>query len=180
MHVANPNLLVVLGGLDFGLDLSRVALHPVVLNVPGKLVYAAHNYLWSCPACDNNHTAFVEKLENQWGFIMRNDIAPVWISEFGTPHTGDGYVDVGPQGRWWTWFTAYLKANHTGISFGYWPLDGTQSTGRTRIRGSEEIYGILNADWSAPYSMAHLEQILSLVDHPKHPAPAFDAKIGEL
>ena len=166
----NPKLLIVVGGLDFGLDLTGVEEHPVRLAVGEKLVYAAHNYVWSCPECMKNRSVFEDKIDRQWGFIMERDIAPVWLSEIGTPHTDDGFIYSGAlseydqlQGRWWSWLVSYLKRKHPGISFGYWTLDGTQSSGRTRFRGAEETYGILNMEWTAPYAAAHLEQVISLL-----------------
>jgi endoglucanase len=169
----NPSLLIIIGGLDFGLDLSLAQKFPVELSDPSKLVYAAHNYVWSCPTCLENKQDFIDKLDSQWGYLMHQNVAPVWLSEFGTPHTeGDGFIlhaktnnvnEINEQARWWLWLLEYLNHNFPGISFGYWPLDGTQSSGRSRVRGSEEIYGLLDMTWTKPYSSIHLAQVQSLI-----------------
>ena len=68
---------------------------------------------------------------------------------------------------WWWWLFGYLKYEHPGISFAYWSLDGTQSSGRTRSRGTEETFGILNMNWDGPYSEEHLGRIAALIGLPE-------------
>jgi hypothetical protein len=38
----------------------------------------------------------------------------------------------------------------TGVGWCWWPLNGTQSAGRTRTAGARETFGLLDADWRAP------------------------------
>lgn len=152
---ANPGALVIVGGLDFGLDLTGVKRH--MLDLP-NLVYSAHNYAWSCPSCDS-FDEFAAKLNESWGFLRFENIAPVFLGEFGTPHSDPTSDDC----RWWAWLTTYLTRYHPDISWAYWPIDGTQSPGRTRHRGHVETYGLLNSRWNAPANDAHLARVKALL-----------------
>jgi len=179
VHSINPSLLIIVGGIDFGLDLSHVASFPLHQEIPrDKLVYSIHEYFWSCPDCDT-YQHYARHLNRTWGFIHFDAIGPVFLSEFGTVHhSGIGfetnnveYTTAGKEAffssdlpRWWHWFMTYLHNHHRGISFSYWPLDGTQSPGRSRVRGAEETYGLLDFSWSKVASQGLLTQIHSLYD----------------
>lgn len=41
----------------------------------------------------------------------------------------------------------YLKERQDRISWGYWAIDGTESTGKGRTWNGTESYGILNTAW---------------------------------
>ena len=170
---ANPELLVVVGGLDFGLDLARAARFPVRLPARSrdKLVYSAHQYAWSCPACvaERDRARFEAKLDREWGYLVDAAVAPVWLGEFGTTHDAAGVGAAGdgaarprapPQGMWFQWLLAYAARKR--VSYAYWSLDGTQSSGRTRRRGAEETYGLLDATWSRPASDALIAELRRL------------------
>ena len=46
IHLVNPDLLIIVEGLNYDNVLTFVASLPVVLDQPNKLVYEAHNYEW--------------------------------------------------------------------------------------------------------------------------------------
>ncbi|KAJ8612502.1 hypothetical protein CTAYLR_003686 [Chrysophaeum taylorii] len=154
---ANPDLLVVVGGLDFGIDLRGVRSRP--LAIPSDhLLYSTHNYVWSCPRCDT-YDDFAKEMNASWGFVRFERLGAVMLGEFGTPQDTDFSSSDDVQARWWRWLRAYVQEYHPGISFAYWPIDGTQSPGRTRVRGARETYGLLNTRWNAPASEPHLAQV---------------------
>ena len=43
----NPNWLIFVEGLSYATDLTAVRSCPIVLSIPNRLVYSAHNYAWS-------------------------------------------------------------------------------------------------------------------------------------
>ena len=49
IHEVAPHLLIIVGGLDFQLDLKPVKKHPINLNIQNKLVYSGHLYCFSWP-----------------------------------------------------------------------------------------------------------------------------------
>ena len=59
------------------------------LNVPNRVVYSAHDYAtsvaqqswFSDPSFPANMPGIWDKY---WGYIFKQNIAPVWVGEFGT------------------------------------------------------------------------------------------------
>ena len=94
--------------------------------------------------------------------MKQNEVytAPVWVSEFGTSHTGSG---MDPNG-WWTWLMEYLMS--ADFDFGYWRGDGTESQGTGRTFGAPALFGILNATWNGPASNATLLNALKPLQNP--------------
>ncbi len=94
----------------------------------------------------NSYEDFRKALDLKWGYMLAAEPAvPVWVGEFGTCQ------DLGKQNpercgtQWFPWFVRYLKEND--LSWGYWPLNGTQSSGRTRTYGAPAGYGLLDVDY---------------------------------
>jgi len=135
-----------------GSNLSFVATQPIVLTKPNKLVYSPHEYGQSVnglmswlayddkpqPAFPSNMPAF---WRDCWGFIFEENIAPIWIGEFGGWFGIDGSgVDKRKRHRdeerlWLAKLMQYmngdfdlngtssLPAGKKGISFAYWCLN---------------------------------------------------------
>ena len=70
------------------------------------------------------------------GYIAQQEIAPVWIGEFGTPNgykpsdntPPEYYTDVNnvnPQGNWFSYLVQYIKDHN--INWCYWALNGRSS-----------------------------------------------------
>jgi aryl-phospho-beta-D-glucosidase BglC (GH1 family) len=95
---ANPDVLIFVDGVEqvgdkyywYGGNLLGVATTPVRLNVPNRVVYATHEYPRSLHAqpwfsSDANYADLLPPVWDQyWGYLLENDVAPVWIAEFGT------------------------------------------------------------------------------------------------
>jgi endoglucanase len=141
----NPNWLIVVEGVSeyngdgywWGGNLQGAATAPVRLNVANRLVYSAHDYAtsvfpqdwFSDPAFPNNMTAIWDK---NWGYLFKNDVAPVLLGEFGTT-----LADPRDQ----TWLRALMAYTGTGtdaISFTFWSWNPN----------SGDTGGILNDDWT--------------------------------
>ncbi len=146
---ANPNWLIFVEGIEvynnqyywWGGNLMGVKDRPIELNTPGRLVYSAHDYpnsiygqpWFNDPAFPNN---LPSKFEQMWGYIYKQNIAPVYLGEFGSKLTdpkdlawldkmqaylsGDfdanGTTDIasGKQGIHWTWWSWNPNSGDTG------------------------------------------------------------------
>jgi endoglucanase len=141
----NPNWLIVVEGVDsyggsgywWGGNLQGAASAPVRLSVANRLVYSAHDYAMSVhaqpwfsdPAFPNNLAAIWDR---NWGYLFKNDIAPVLLGEFGS-------TLADPRDRTWlSTLMAYLGTGTDAISFTYWSWNPN----------SGDTGGILNDDWT--------------------------------
>lgn len=158
IHEVNPNWLIICEGLagniNFGtavdgsttwgtvwsgkLDIARTM--PVTLNVPNKVVYSPHEY----GAYPYEHEWFYKPIDGatfpdimphvwrlEWGYLVEENIAPVWIGEFG------GFFKVGADSGnytqhyydletvWVQKLGEYVK--QWGIGFSYWALNPSGS-----------------------------------------------------
>jgi aryl-phospho-beta-D-glucosidase BglC (GH1 family) len=151
---ANPNWLIFVEGIQtyngqsawWGGNLMGAGQYPVVLNSPNHVVYSAHDYpasvfaqTWfSASNYPNNLPAVWDQF---WGYLYRQNIAPVWLGEFGSllQTTSDqqwasalvSYMDGGVTG-------GTLPAGHLGISWTWWSWNPNSS----------DTGGILQNDWT--------------------------------
>ena len=134
----NPNVLIVVEGHDrynnsftwWGGMLRGVATRPVVLSVPNRLVYSAHDYgpvEANQPWFNGSATsASLNAIKDQnWGFIYDNNTAPMFVGEFGTLN---GNADVqsttpGSQGQWFSATVQYFQGK-PWMSHAYWAMNG--------------------------------------------------------
>lgn len=146
----NPHWLIFVEGVDcfgpggstsgdcdwWGGNLEGVAQFPVQLNVPNQLVYSAHDYpldvatqpWFSDPTYPNNLPGIWNKF---WGYIAKQNIAPVWLGEFGTK------LDDTSDQQWFTAITSYLGSGASGINWTFWSWNPD----------SGDTGGILQDDW---------------------------------
>jgi endoglucanase len=149
---ANPDLLIMVEGVAYSLDLSGAATAPVRLPAghPHQLVYSPHDYGGDqAPEVNADPARLASQLNRQWGFLAAGATpAPIWVGEFGTCHAdalrcGDNHDR---SQEWVVNLAHYITTNRFGWS--YWPLNGTQSRGITRRDGAEETFGVLDSTWS--------------------------------
>ncbi|MFI2203769.1 cellulase family glycosylhydrolase [Streptomyces sp. NPDC020192] len=145
----NPNLLIFVEGVQsyngvsgwWGGNLMGVAQSPVRLNVANRLVYSAHDYAtsvaqqswFSDPSFPANMPGVWDKY---WGYIFKQNIAPVWLGEFGT--TLQPTVDQ----KWLSALVSYLRPTST------YGADSFQWTFWSWNPDSGDTGGILKDDWS--------------------------------
>lgn len=140
----NPNLLIIVEGTQtfagdntwWGGNLQGAAQYPVRLNVPGRLVYSAHDYANSVSNTQPWFTSpsFPSTLEphweKNWGYLLSSNAAPVLIGEFGSTLTD-------PKDQvWMPRLLDYLKTK--GASWTFWSLN--PNSGDTK--------GLLLDDWT--------------------------------
>jgi aryl-phospho-beta-D-glucosidase BglC (GH1 family)/outer membrane biosynthesis protein TonB len=153
IQAVNPNMLIIVEGVQYaagisaswGENLAGVATDPIVLNDPHKLVYSAHDYPYSVTGNayfnDPSYPANLPGIWTQdWGYIAQQNIAPVWVGEFGSK-----LMTASDQ----TWMNTLVQY-----------LDGTASSGTTAAQqpyswaywawnpNSGDTGGILQDDWS--------------------------------
>jgi endoglucanase len=138
---ANPNLLVFVEGPQYSTDFTAVANLPVVLKIPNRLVYSPHAYA-SAEHTFQSYDELKQVYDARAGYLLHTEPGvPLWIGEFGTCQT----LACGANSQWFRWFVQYLAENN--LSWSYWPLNGTQSSGESRTYDTVETYGLLSLDY---------------------------------
>ena len=144
----NSDLLIFVEGVQtyngvsgwWGGNLMGVGRYPVQLDVANRVVYSAHDYATSVaqqpwfgdPSFPANMPGVWDKY---WGYIFKQDIAPVWVGEFGT--TLASTVDQ----KWLTALVSYLRPTST------YGADSFQWTFWSWNPNSGDTGGILKDDW---------------------------------
>jgi endoglucanase len=121
----------------WGGNLSKAGEFPVRLNVANRLVYSPHEYATSvynqswfdAPNYPANMPAIWDKY---WGYLYKNNIAPLMMGEFGT-------TLANPKDKVWLEnLMAYTGTGVNGISFTYWSWNPN----------SGDTGGIVGDDWT--------------------------------
>lgn len=153
----NPDWLIIVGGTESGNDLSGVARRPVVLDVPGRVVYSAHVYSWSGWGslggryAKRTYPSFVQAMRKNWAYLVEGDIAPVWIGEFGAP-ADPGQGDA----NYWKNLLRFLKA--IDADFGYWAINP-----RKPKDDEKETYSLVEDDWATPVLDYRMKDMTELI-----------------
>lgn len=138
----NPNLVIIVEGVAeyngqytwWGGNLIGAKEYPVRLKIPHRLVYSAHEYpetiypqpWFSSSNYPNNLTAVWNRY---WGYLIKENIAPVLIGEFGTRY------ETQKDKQWLQAFQAYIQQND--LSWTFWSLNPD----------SGDTGGLLQDDW---------------------------------
>lgn len=138
---ANPRLLAMVEGPEYSTDFSAFGSLPLTLKVPNRVVYSPHAYS-SEAHIFTSYEEMKQVFDARAGFLLHHQPAvPLWVGEFGTCQS----LDCGANSQWFIWFIRYLKEKN--LSWSYWPLNGTQSSGYSRTYDSLETYGLLTPDY---------------------------------
>jgi len=138
----NPKLIVMVESPEYSTNFTGFDKLPVTLPVAHRLVYSPHAYF-----AKGQNLSSVEDLKQAYEaralFLLHaKPETPLWIGEFGTCQT----LDCGANADWFRLFGRLLKDNPQ-ISWSYWPLNGTQSSGARRKYDTVESYGLLSTDY---------------------------------
>jgi endoglucanase len=173
IHEIDPDPLIICEGLSFAADLTGVARHPVRLEQPGKVVYSMHDYSWFHPR-GQSRSAYFDQMKKAGGYILGEQIAPLWIGEFGndtrllanfglapSPHGSD-------SGVWWNNVEAWLTEHDA--DWCWWALNPTQPKGTIPVSnqhrsnwGDPESYGLLAPDWRGVANPWVLDLLKSMI-----------------
>ena len=149
--------LIFVEGVSSSNDLSGVRDRPIVLDIDNRVVYSAHVYSWSGWGSREGMYAkrpflsFIKSMKESWGYILEEDIAPVWVGEFGNPHTPNK-GDL----NYWNNLMNFLKT--IDADFGYWALNP-----RKPHDDGEETYGLVEDDWETPVLDYRMRDMLELI-----------------
>jgi len=139
---ANPRLLIMVEGPEYSTNFTGFDKLPVNLPVAHRLVYSPHAYFPGGQA-----SLSYEELKNIYEaratFLLHTEPGvPLWVGEFGACQT----LECGAEADWLRQFVRFLKENPQ-ISWSYWPLNGTQSSGVGRKYDTLESFGLLSTDY---------------------------------
>ena len=143
----NPDVLIIIEGVEqygstmywWGSNMRGVKKQPIVLSHPEKLVYSPHEY---GPEVHQQpwffESGFPDNMTKIWddafGFIAKENIAPILIGEFGISNM-NSYE--GKAGIWFEKFIEYMKT--IGCSWTFWALNPN----------SGDTGGLLDNDWTS-------------------------------
>jgi aryl-phospho-beta-D-glucosidase BglC (GH1 family) len=148
----NPDWLIFVEGIQtyqgqsdwWGGNLTGAASAPVVLDIDHRVVYSPHDYpasvyaqpWFSAPDYPNNLPGVWDRY---WGQLYRQNIAPVWLGEFGSR------LQTTSDQLWYQQLTSYLADTSSAAG-----MDGDLGMGWTWWAwnpNSGDTGGILQDDW---------------------------------
>ena len=91
-------------------DLSVVRTLPVVLRDPFKLVYSVHEYPKEIGGYSGAESGpdYVARMNKTWGWLVTENVAPVWIGEMGSS------MAVAPSKAWGETLLSYMNGQASG------------------------------------------------------------------
>lgn len=160
VHSANPNVLVILSGLNYDKDLSFLRNQPVKLTFSGKLVFEIHWYGFTDgQAWKNGNPNQVcgrvrDNMMRMSGYLLDQGY-PLFISEFGVDLRGTNVND----NRYLGCILGF--AAELDLDWALWTLVGSYYL-RQGVIGLEEYYGLLSWNWCEVRNSTLLKQISAL------------------
>ncbi|KAG4428939.1 hypothetical protein IFR05_015572 [Cadophora sp. M221] len=148
--------LIFVEGVSSSNDLSGAKDRPIVLDFDHRVVYSAHVYSWSGWGsyegmyARRSFASFSKSMVENWAYLLEQDIAPVWVGEFGGPHLpnkGDLH--------YWDNLVKFLKM--VDADFGYWAINP-----RKPANDEYESYGLVGDDWETPILDYRLRDMIEL------------------
>ncbi|KAK9277650.1 hypothetical protein L1049_007196 [Liquidambar formosana] len=157
VHSANPDVLVILSGLNYDKDFSFLLQQPVNLTFTGKLVFEVHWYGFS----DGNSWVtgnpnqvcgrVVDNMMRRGGFLLDQGW-PIFVSEFGVDQRGTNVND----NRYLNCFLGVVA--ELDLDWALWVLTGSYYL-REGVVGMEEFYGVLSWNWCGIRNSSFLQRI---------------------
>ncbi|KAI1493120.1 endoglucanase E1 [Biscogniauxia mediterranea] len=154
----NSDWLIIVEGTESGNDLRGVRTRPVKLDVENKVVYSSHVYSWSGWGstegryAKRSYASFIQAMRKNWAYLVEDNVAPVWVGEFGAPHhPGEG------DANYWQNLLRYLK--RIDADFGYWAINP-----RKPKENEKETYSLVEDDWVTPildYRMRDMTELIA-------------------
>ncbi|XP_030496713.2 glycosyl hydrolase 5 family protein [Cannabis sativa] len=163
VHSANPDVLVILSGLNYDKEFSFLRNRPLSLTFSGKLVFESHWYAftdgraWESGNPNQVCGTVVNNIMRQSGFLLEKGF-PLFLSEFGVDQRGTNVND----NRYLNCFLAL--AAELDLDWALWTLVGSYYY-RQGVIGMNEYYGIMNWDWDEIRNSSLLQKI-SAIQYP--------------
>lgn len=173
VHDANPNVLVIVGGLNGGTDLSTVSRHGMIdaSGWPGKHVWEAHSYSYTITTPDFGNCG-IRRAEygGFFGFLLvqgKEYTGPLFLSEFGVGMQGgphDGLND--DDDHYLSCLVGYMQDNDA--DWAHWALQGSYYVRDGQV-DKEETWGALDyawKDWRNPAFKGRLGKMFDMTQTP--------------
>jgi endoglucanase len=188
IHEINPHPLIICAGLRYAADLTGVAGHPVRLDRPGKVVYSMHDYSWFHPR-GQLRAAYFEQMNKAGGYILGDQLAPLWSGEFGNDTRSLAGFGLAPSAEggppdsamWWNNVEAWLTEHD--VDWCWWALNPTQPRGTIPVTGQHrsnwgdpEGYGLLAPDWHGVANPPVMDLLKAMI--PPRTGPGLDDQAG--
>lgn len=163
VHEANPDVLVIMSGLNYDADLKFLASKPVNLAFTNKIVYEMHWYsftdgkAWERTPANQLCGTVTARINDHIAFVAKtlSPPAPLFISEFGIDGRG---TNVGDN-RYINCFFAF--AADGDFDWALWTLQGSYYI-RNGQPNFEETYGIFNVRWDGIRNPTFVSRLQSL------------------
>lgn len=151
VHEANPDALVVVGGLNGGTDLSPLRARDMDISPwRAKHVWESHEYPFTVTTPDLGNCQLTKANYGLlYGFVLEQNKAytgPLWLSEFGVNMQGgpnDGLSD--DHLEYLTCLVSYMENNDA--DWALWALQGSYYV-RDGVVDKDETWGALDGAWS--------------------------------
>ncbi|KAJ0989454.1 hypothetical protein J5N97_007810 [Dioscorea zingiberensis] len=160
VHSANPEIIVILSGLDYDKDLSFLSVKQVELPFTNKLVFELHWYGFSDgqdwqngnpnEACGNATRGFMRK----GGFLLKEGW-PLFLSEFGVDVMGNSLTD----NRFLSCFLSV--AAELDMDWAIWALQGSYYHREGQL-DFDETYGVFSHDWSKARNERFVQRLVAI------------------
>ncbi|XP_027151665.1 glycosyl hydrolase 5 family protein [Coffea eugenioides] len=160
VHAANPDVLIILSGLNYDKDFSFLLQKPVNLTFSGKLVYEVHWYgfsdgkAWETGNPNQVCGRLVNDMMRKSGFLLDQGY-PLFVSEFGVDLRGTNVND----NRFLNCFLGW--AAELDLDWALWTLVGSYYL-REGVAGKDESYGIYNWNWCETRNSSFIQRISAL------------------
>lgn len=155
-----PDVLVIMSGLSYDIDLSFIRGQPVKLSFERKLVFELH---WYCFSDGNPWTSgnpnqvcgkVTESVMNRAGYLL-NQGHPLIVSEFGIDLSGTNEND----NRYFNCFMALAAG--LDYDFSLWTMAGSYYLREGKV-GTLEPYGILSPNTSQVTNPSFLQRLSAI------------------
>ncbi|KAF2760924.1 glycosyl hydrolase family 5 protein/cellulase [Pseudovirgaria hyperparasitica] len=145
IHSANPNALVVVGGVNYALDFSFMYSKPLdraSLGLSSKVLWEYHSYSFSTDV--SNCANYQSYMGNNAGYLLAQGkpyTGPLWLSEFGFSQTSMSSTEK----SYWDCLRNYIEGNDA--DWAYWAVQGNYYIREGEV-DYDETFGLLSHDWS--------------------------------
>ena len=172
IHTANPDALIMMGGINYATSLRWLSSKPIDLSqFDNKAVMEFHiypqGYQDDCPAMQHY-------INDSAGYLMTEDkpyTAPLWISEFGWPQQGNVSQGNGSATNhlyldWLGCLKDYLESNDA--DWAMWALPGSYYIKSGKANWADG-WGLVDKTWSRlrdPGFAARLGQMWDVTQGP--------------
>ncbi|KFK33555.1 hypothetical protein AALP_AA5G028800 [Arabis alpina] len=158
VHSVNPDILVIVSGLNYETDLSFLRERAFEVSFRRKLVFEIHWYgFWNSWEGENLNKICGRETENimkMSGFLLEKGI-PLFVSEFGVDQRGNNAND----NMFLSCFMAL--AADLDLDWALWTVVGSYYV-REKTIEYDETYGVLDWNWSSIRNSTMLQMISSI------------------